>query len=93
MSANAKRFFLRAFNCEGFSAKRRVLREVAREEAWRARIMDSQVHGKPRKVRVRGGEFAAYFMIVHAERSPMIFLVGVPAAVGLYAALFLSYLV
>ncbi len=39
------------------------------------------------------GEFAAYFMIVHAERSPMIFLVGIPVSVGLYAALFLSYLI
>ncbi len=92
MSANAKRFFLRAFGCEGFTAKRRVLREVEREEAWQVRIREGHVPGKPRKVRVRGGEFAAFFMIVHAERSPMVFLVGIPAAVGLYVALFLSYL-
>jgi len=93
VSANAKRFFLRAFGCEGFAAKRRVLCEVERESAWQARLRDGHVPTKPRKVRVRGGEFAAYFMIVHAERSPMIFLVGIPVSVGLYAALFLSYLI
>lgn len=93
MSANAKRFFLRTFGCDSFRAKRRVLREVEREEAWQERIRDGQVPRKARKVRVRGSEFAAYFMIVHAERSPMIFLVGVPAAVGLYAALLLSYVI
>jgi len=47
VSANAKRFFLRAFGCEGFAAKRRVLCEVERESAWQARLRDGHVRPNP----------------------------------------------
>lgn len=85
MSTGVNRFFIGMFYCDGFASRKRVLAEVRREKRWQENIALGYVPEKPRKMRLRGREMAAYFMIVQAERNPMIFLAGIPVAVLLYA--------
>lgn len=93
MSAGVKGFFLSAFFCDGFSSKKRVLVEVVREKRWRESIEGGHIPLKPRRVRLRGREICAYFMIVQAERNPFVFLVGIPMAIGLYGIAVVQLLV
>lgn len=84
MSTGINRFFLSVFFCDGFSARKRVLKEIRREKEMAERIENGDVPVKPRKVRLSGREWLAYFFIVNVKRNPVVFLFGIPAAIILY---------
>lgn len=92
MSVGLKRFFIGALGCDSFAAKRRVLRELVREKLWREQIENGYVPVRSRRILLNGREYAAFFMIVQVERSPLVYLAGIPVAIGLYLAMLLSYL-
>lgn len=91
MSTGVNRFFIGGLGCEDFGAMRRVMRAVRFNQRWRERVEDGE-QLRPLRTLLKGREFAAYFMIVQSEQNPLIFLVGIPVAIGLYLVMFLTWL-